>query len=48
MLSCDFLQDPGIGSDEPNGTYPPYDDGVQRNVFIRNSTGAILIGKVRQ
>ena len=45
-MSCDPLQDPGIGSDEPSGSYPPYDEGVQMNVFIKNSTGSLLIGKV--
>jgi len=44
--SCDPSQDPGIGSDEPPGSYPPYDEGVQRNVFIKNSSGSLLIGKV--
>ena len=41
--------DPGISSTQPNGTYPPYDDGLKRGIFIRkfNSTEPI-IGKVRR
>ncbi|XP_058510597.1 lysosomal alpha-glucosidase-like isoform X6 [Solea solea] len=45
---CWFLpQDPGISSTSPTGTYPPFDDGLKRDVFIKNVTGQILIGKVR-
>lgn len=40
------LQDPGISSSGPPGTYRPYDDGLKRGVFIRNATGQPLIGKV--
>ncbi|XP_058510594.1 lysosomal alpha-glucosidase-like isoform X3 [Solea solea] len=44
---CWFLpQDPGISSTSPTGTYPPFDDGLKRDVFIKNVTGQILIGKV--
>jgi len=28
------------------GSYKPFDDGLKRGVFITNSTGQILIGKV--
>lgn len=42
-----FTQDPGISSTSPHGTYPPFDDGLKRDVFIKNATGSILIGKVR-
>uniref|UniRef100_A0A4W5R3K0 Lysosomal alpha-glucosidase n=1 Tax=Hucho hucho TaxID=62062 RepID=A0A4W5R3K0_9TELE len=46
-LSCFSLsQDPGISSTSPPGTYPPFDEGQRRGVFIRNSTGQTLIGKV--
>lgn len=41
-----FTQDPGISSTSPHGTYPPFDDGLKRDVFIKNATGSILIGKV--
>lgn len=39
-------KDPGISSTSPPGSYKPFDDGVKRGVFIKNSTGQILIGKV--
>ncbi|UJR17013.1 hypothetical protein I4U23_003911 [Adineta vaga] len=39
--------DPGISSTQPSGSYPPYDDGLKRGIFITkfNSTEPI-IGKV--
>ncbi|ESO11524.1 hypothetical protein HELRODRAFT_96716 [Helobdella robusta] len=40
-----IILDPGI-SDKYPGRYPPYDRGVQQNVFIRNYTGHILQGQV--
>ncbi|XP_058510620.1 lysosomal alpha-glucosidase-like isoform X5 [Solea solea] len=39
-------KDPGISSTSPTGTYPPFDDGLKRDVFIKNVTGHILIGKI--
>uniref|UniRef100_A0A3Q0T6M1 Lysosomal alpha-glucosidase n=1 Tax=Amphilophus citrinellus TaxID=61819 RepID=A0A3Q0T6M1_AMPCI len=41
-----LILDPGISSTSPPGTYPPFDDGLKRDVFIKNATGHILIGKV--
>uniref|UniRef100_A0A8C7Q0P0 Lysosomal alpha-glucosidase n=1 Tax=Oncorhynchus mykiss TaxID=8022 RepID=A0A8C7Q0P0_ONCMY len=41
-----LILDPGISSTSPPGTYPPFDEGQRRGVFIRNSTGQTLIGKV--
>ena len=41
-----FFQDPGISSTQPAGSYWPYDDGVKRGVFINDSDGNTLIGKV--
>ncbi|XP_018611814.2 lysosomal alpha-glucosidase [Scleropages formosus] len=41
-----LILDPGISSTAPPGSYPPFDEGLQRGVFIRNSTGQLLIGKV--
>ncbi|KAL9833749.1 LOW QUALITY PROTEIN: lysosomal alpha-glucosidase-like [Geothlypis trichas] len=40
------LQDAGISSSGPPGTYKPYDEGLRRGVFIRNATGQPLVGKV--
>ncbi|XP_017277311.1 lysosomal alpha-glucosidase isoform X1 [Kryptolebias marmoratus] len=41
-----LILDPGISSTSPSGTYPPFEDGLKRDVFIKNATGDILIGKV--
>ncbi|XP_041720299.2 LOW QUALITY PROTEIN: lysosomal alpha-glucosidase [Coregonus clupeaformis] len=41
-----LILDPGISSTSPPGTYPPFDEGQRRGVFIRNSTGQTLIGKL--
>ncbi|TRZ01375.1 hypothetical protein DNTS_034928 [Danionella cerebrum] len=40
-----LILDPGISSSSP-ASYKPFDDGLKRGVFITNSTGQILIGKV--
>jgi len=39
--------DPGISSTQPSGTYFPFDDGVNKNIFITkfNSTD-LIFGKV--
>ncbi|KAM6905326.1 lysosomal alpha-glucosidase [Xenentodon cancila] len=41
-----LILDPGISNTSPPGTYPPFEDGLKRDVFIKNATGDILIGKV--
>ena len=42
-----ILQDPGISSEQSPGSYPPYDDGLKRNVFIKKTDGSgPIIGKV--
>lgn len=41
-----LILDPGISTTSPPGSYPPFDDGVKRDVFIKNTTGDILIGEV--
>ncbi|XP_030645548.1 lysosomal alpha-glucosidase [Chanos chanos] len=41
-----LILDPGISSTSPPGTYKPFDEGQRRGVFIKNSTGQTLIGKV--
>lgn len=38
--------DPGISNAETPGTYPPFDDGLEMGIFIKNWTGQIFIGKV--
>lgn len=41
-----IIIDPGVGASEKPGTYPPYDRGVEMDIFIKNSTNHILIGQV--
>lgn len=41
------LIDPGVSASEQPGTYPPYDRGIQMNIFVKNSTNQPFIGKVR-
>ena len=40
------IMDPGISAGEKEGTYPPFDIGLENDVFIRNSTDELFIGKV--
>lgn len=44
MFVC---KDPGISTTATPGTYAPFDDGIKRNIFIKNATGDVLIGEVR-
>ncbi|XP_061557419.1 lysosomal alpha-glucosidase isoform X5 [Phycodurus eques] len=41
-----LILDPGISATSPPGTYQPFDDGLKRDVFIKNATGHLLLGKV--
>ena len=38
--------DPGISAKEEPGKYPPYDLGIEMDIFIKNSSGKPFIGKV--
>ncbi|GBP33029.1 Lysosomal alpha-glucosidase [Eumeta japonica] len=40
------LIDPGVSASEPRGQYPPYDRGLELEIFIKNSTGLPFVGKV--
>lgn len=40
--------DPGVSAAEKLGTYPPFDKGLEMNIFIKNSTGQPFVGKVRK
>ncbi|KAL1517514.1 hypothetical protein ABEB36_001270 [Hypothenemus hampei] len=40
------LIDPGISAGEEAGTYPPYDEGIKMDIFVKNSSGLPFIGKV--
>lgn len=35
-----------VSGSEPAGSYPPYDDGLVMDVFVKNKTGQLFIGKV--
>ncbi len=40
---------PGISSTQPAGSYPPYDDGMKRGIFIKKyKSNDTIIGKVKQ
>ncbi|XP_020659956.3 lysosomal alpha-glucosidase [Pogona vitticeps] len=41
-----MIVDPGISSASSPGSYWPYDEGLKRGVFINNTEGKPLIGKV--
>lgn len=40
------ILDPGVASRESPGTYPPYDEGLKANIFIKNASNLPLEGKV--
>lgn len=40
------LVDPGVSGSEPAGTYPPYDKGIEMDIFVKNSSDQVFIGKV--
>jgi alpha-glucosidase (family GH31 glycosyl hydrolase) len=40
--------DPGISSTQPAGSYPAYDDGIKRGIFINKSDSNVpIIGQVK-
>lgn len=41
-----MIFDPGVSGHEEPGTYPPLDDGLEMDVFIRNVTGGVVHAKV--
>ncbi|KAK8775771.1 hypothetical protein V5799_030885 [Amblyomma americanum] len=41
-----MMFDPGVSGSERPGTYPPFDDGLKMNVFVKNVTGGIVYAKV--
>lgn len=43
-----IMTDSGISGSETPGEYPPYDLGVKEDVFVKNSSDQIFIGKVRK
>ena len=32
------IVDPGVSGNEKRGTYPPYDIGLDMNIFVRNAS----------
>ena len=44
-MSTKYCQDPAISNSRP-GNYPTYDDGLKKDVFIKNETDQPAIGKV--
>ncbi|XP_056890732.1 lysosomal alpha-glucosidase isoform X1 [Takifugu flavidus] len=42
-----IIVDPGISSTQPEGSYWTYEDGLKRDVFVKDSEGNVIIGKVR-
>ena len=40
------LVDPGISGGEKAGEYAPYDQGLQQDIFIKDSSGKPFVGKV--
>ncbi|XP_045766526.1 uncharacterized protein LOC123868162 [Maniola jurtina] len=41
-----ILIDPGVSASEKPGEYPPFDRGMEMDVFIKNSTDDPFVGKV--
>ncbi|XP_070840184.1 lysosomal alpha-glucosidase isoform X1 [Chaetodon trifascialis] len=41
-----MILDPGIVSTQPRGSYWPYDEGLKRDIFIKDAEGKTLIGRV--
>lgn len=43
------ILDPGVSGSEPKGTYPPYDRGIEMDIFVKDSNGKKpIIGKVSE
>jgi len=38
--------DPGISSGEKKGSYPPFDEGLEMDIFIKNSSGQPFEGNI--
>ena len=48
MIVSSLLQDPGISNAQPSGSYPPYDEGLTNDIFIKNPNGSgPVVGVVR-
>jgi lysosomal alpha-glucosidase len=40
------ILDPAVSAAEPKGTYPPYDEGIEMDIFVKNEDGSNFIGQV--
>lgn len=41
-----MIFDPAISGSEAPASYPPYDDGIAMDIFVKNITGGVVYGKV--
>ncbi|RWS15303.1 lysosomal alpha-glucosidase-like protein, partial [Dinothrombium tinctorium] len=41
-----LILDPGVSGGEDPNTYPPYDDGIKMNLFVKDADDEVLIGRV--
>lgn len=41
-----LIMEPAIGNSSPPGSYPPYEEGLQKGIYVTNETGQPLVGKV--
>lgn len=47
IVICALFQDPAICSQQAIGSYPPYDDGLGMGIFVNDSSGKPIVGKVK-
>ncbi|KAM7285776.1 lysosomal alpha-glucosidase-like [Ixodes scapularis] len=40
------IVDPAVSGSEPPGTYPPYDQGMEMDIFVKNMSGGVVYAKV--
>jgi len=40
------ILDPGVSAAEPPGSYPPYDEGIKQDIFVKDSKGKPFVAKV--
>lgn len=41
-----IMVDPAVSGSEPPGTYPPYDQGMEMDIFVKNMSGGVVYAKV--
>ena len=40
LVKSRVFQDPGVSNEIPHGHYPPYDEGLKFDIFIKNPNGS--------